>query len=47
MKTEMVDRFLSKLNTATDISESKGIFDFYPVKINAPIELLLNYYKID
>lgn len=44
MKTEMVDKFMLKLNAATKLRDLKNIFDLYPVKAKAPIEYFYSFY---
>lgn len=44
MKTEMVEKFMLKLNAATSLRDLKNIFDLYPVKAKAPIEYFYSFY---
>lgn len=46
LKTEFANNFIARINKATDIKELKSIFDFYPIKVEAPISVFFEFYGI-
>jgi hypothetical protein len=46
IKTEFTANFVARLNKAATIRELKNIFEFYPVRVEAPISVFFEYFHI-